>query len=329
MGESSNTAQASGSSSSALPSHASPTILFTLHQLLLSSSQIPTPLNHPYAPATNYGSWKGKSRENASAVGPDEQRQLLEQLRGGIEAAKNVLGRAVKEEGRSKLARAMKDVWVLTVNCIMQYEMRLMSHRATHQSALLPYMPSITASGSRPPSFRTPPKPMDLLVAISQRLGIETYLEESQFGLLKTTLAIAGKRFVLDVELEADSTALADETETPAPTPHPTAPAEVDEARGSVRLAKLVVNHVTADGGTANSPSVGNAIRQGLEAYLISWNDSVVQDGQEEAVEAVINRLWEDMSDLAALDGLKEEGGKDWFAELEGKAAVIAGLATR
>lgn len=111
MSGASGSGSGSGSgSTSDLPTHDSPTMLSTLHTLMLSSSPISAPLNHPYAPAPRYGSWKGKSREGIPAVSADEQRRLLEQLKSGIEAAKGVLGRAVNEEGRSKLARAMKDV---------------------------------------------------------------------------------------------------------------------------------------------------------------------------------------------------------------------------
>lgn len=106
-------AQAQASSSS---THTSPTVLSTLHTLLLSSTSVPGPLDHPFAPSSHYGSWKGKGKSrdiengNGHAVDVVEQKRLLESLRSGLEAAKSVLGRAVKEEGRTKLARAMKDV---------------------------------------------------------------------------------------------------------------------------------------------------------------------------------------------------------------------------
>lgn len=190
---------------------------------------------------------------------------------------------------------------------------------------------------------------MELLTAISKRLGIETYLEESQFGLLKTTLAIAGKRFVLDVELEADSTTSGeegdgegDEMETPAPTPTPGGPSDAQKqasgsgdgggGRGKVRLAKLMVNHVTKDGGTANSTHIANAIRQGLDQYLTLWNsedESSSMGEREGEVEGIIKRVWDDMSDLAALDDMSESSERDWFAELEQQATIVQGLVPR
>ena len=165
-----------------------------------------------------------------------------------------------------------------------------------------------------PPSFRQPVAPIQLLEAIAQRLGIETYLEESQFGLLKTTLAVAGKRFVLDVELEVDSaTGLEEDEAGPS--------VNADPRRGKVRLAKLLVNHVTKDGGTASSDSIGRAIQGVLGEYLVYWN------GERDQVEGerVIKRLWEELGDLAGLDALAESG-RDWFAEIEKMSTKINGM---
>lgn len=103
----------SGSGSTGALSHTSPTILSTLHTLLQSSAPAPTPLNHPFAPLPTFGSWKGKSRDDGTALttlSADEEVRMLEQLKNGIEAARSVIGHAVKEEGRTKLARAMKEV---------------------------------------------------------------------------------------------------------------------------------------------------------------------------------------------------------------------------
>jgi hypothetical protein len=165
-----------------------------------------------------------------------------------------------------------------------------------------------------PPSFRQPIAPIQLLEAIAQRLGIETYLEESQFGLLKTTLAIAGKRFVLDVDLEVDSATGVEEDEA-GPS------INADPRRGKVRLARLLVNHVTKDGGTASSDSIGQAIQGVLEEYLVYWNG----EREQEEGERIIKRLWEELGDLAGLDGMAESG-RDWFAEIETMSARVKGL---
>lgn len=185
--------------------------------------------------------------------------------------------------------------------------------RITHQSALLPLLPVLNPDLS-PPSFRQPIAPIQVLEAIAQRLGIETYLEESQFGLLKTTLAIAGKRFVLDVDLEVDSATGVEEDEA-GPS------INADPRRGKVRLAKLLVNHVTKDCGTASSDSIGQAIQGVLEEYLDYWNG----EREQEEGERIIKRLWEELGDLAGLDAMAESG-RDWFAEIESMSTRIKGL---
>jgi hypothetical protein len=167
------------------------------------------------------------------------------------------------------------------------------------------------------------------LEAISQRLGIETYLEESQFGLLKTTLAIAGKRFVLDVDLEVDSATGAENEDddppssAPLATPSTTVNLETgDTRRGRVRLTKLLVNHVTKDGGTAKSDSIGLALKDIVEEYIEFWNgDRLPTEG-----ERLVKRLWDEMGDLAGLDRMAEESGRDWFLDLEQMASLVKGL---
>jgi hypothetical protein len=87
-------------------------ILSALHTLLLSSSAKSSAYAHPFAPATNYGSWKGKAREGSMGVGLEEQQKLLEQLTASIQSATSAVGKATREEGKVKLGRAMKDVYV-------------------------------------------------------------------------------------------------------------------------------------------------------------------------------------------------------------------------
>jgi hypothetical protein len=85
-------------------------ILSALHTLLLSSSPGSPAFAHPFAPASNYGLWKGKAREGSTAVGLEEQQSLLEQLRASLQSATTAVGKAVKEDGKVKLGRAMKEV---------------------------------------------------------------------------------------------------------------------------------------------------------------------------------------------------------------------------
>jgi hypothetical protein len=94
-----------------------------------------------------------------------------------------------------------------------------------------------------------------------------------------------------------------------------------DPRRGKVRLAKLLVNHVTKDGGTASSDSIGQAIQGVLEEYLVYWNG----EREQEEGERIIKRLWEELGDLAGLDGMAESG-RDWFAEIESMSTRIKEL---
>jgi len=87
-------------------------ILSALHTLFLSSAPKSSAYTHPFAPATNYGSWKGKAREGSIGVGLDEQTKLLGQLRASMQSATAAVGKAAREEGKVKLGRAMKDVYV-------------------------------------------------------------------------------------------------------------------------------------------------------------------------------------------------------------------------
>jgi hypothetical protein len=118
----------------------------------------------------------------------------------------------------------------------------------------------------------------------------------------------------LDVDLEVDSATGVEEDEA-GPS------INADPRRGKVRLAKLLVNHVTKDGGTASSDSIGLAIQGVLEEYLVYWNG----ERDQEDGERIIKRLWEELGDLAGLDGMAESG-RDWFAEIESMSTKIKGL---
>jgi hypothetical protein len=85
-------------------------ILAALNTLLLSSSPKSSAYAHPFAPAQNYGSWKGKAKESSHGVELEEQKKLLEQLGQGIASATAIIGRAARQEGKTKLGRGMKEV---------------------------------------------------------------------------------------------------------------------------------------------------------------------------------------------------------------------------
>ena len=95
------------SSTSATSLKTSETIFTHLHSLLASQSSLTAalPYLHPYAPA----SYKGKAK--AHTISPQDQLDVLAQLKRGVDEARRVLdGVSGEEEQRVKLMRAMKDV---------------------------------------------------------------------------------------------------------------------------------------------------------------------------------------------------------------------------
>lgn len=229
----------------------------------------------------------------------------------------------------------------------------------THQNALLPLETSLLTCSSSLSSALAPPlpshlvslTPVELLQALAKELDIQTYLEDSQFGLLKTTLTLAGNCFVIDVDLETD--------------PSPGEDADVDleaeaegadgvdgaasmseagraegEARGKVRLSKLGVNHVTPGGGTGKSEHIAKVLKGGMVAYVEEWNKRV--DGSDagiraERLEERIGRVKAMLEEVKVMDemgnGAQEtaaevgtgssESRKDLFADLELVAKTV------
>jgi len=182
--------------------------------------------------------------------------------------------------------------------------------------------------------------PAELISALGKRLGLQVFTEDSQFGLLRTSLTLAGSRFVVDVDLEADASG--DKTEPPtaaaspaglsfsigmgslsqlaAPTPKDPAPLA---ERGKVRLAKISANHVTPAGEAGKSDWVEKVLRIALEAHLEQWNS---QDKDRAELEASARALETSLAELKALDELAEAASTndaDLFADLETLAAGV------
>lgn len=201
----------------------------------------------------------------------------------------------------------------------------------THQTALLP----LSSSLSSPPPLQpetplliTPLvllPPIELLTTLVQKLSIQTYLEDSQFGLLKTSFALAGNRFVVDVDLETDATGNGNDEDDE----------DVDierrmEGRGKIRLSKLTANHVGPGGGTGKSEWIALVLKGRLERYLDVWNEG----HRGRRLEGLIRGLEGELGDLKGLDDLVvklgngETGGEvpDYFADLEEVASRVQGL---
>lgn len=218
----------------------------------------------------------------------------------------------------------------------------------THESALLPLGTTLSTlpPAARPLGHLCALPPSDLLSALGKRLGLQVFAEDSQFGLLRTSLTLAGSRFVVDVDLEADAGDDADDaTEPPTAAATPVAPngqaaaqaaalsslgvgltaAKALNERGKVRLAKLTANHVTPAGEAGKSDWVGRVLRSALETHLEVWNRasnaerSVQLERSSRALETVL-------AELKALDELAEAASgddADLFADLEGLAAGV------
>ncbi|KAK8854677.1 hypothetical protein IAR55_003416 [Kwoniella newhampshirensis] len=316
-----------------LPQHSSMTIppdqrtVLQVLSSLLQAHQSRThshPYYNPYAPLSatplNNDNGKGKRRSG--------DREALRELREGISVLRIVIG---GERDTSRLSRALKEV-------------------TTHQSAILPSLsslpiPTSSTSSTAPlfPSSHLLLPPTSLLQTLSKALGLEPFLEDSQFGLLKSSLAIAGGRFVVDVDLETDTLSGAEEGEGEDDDPMTTTITSQGGAgagsgggeegvgeRGKVRLSKLTANHVTKEGGTGKSDWISNVLRGVVELYLDQWNQGEGGDVWEK--EKNVRFIESELRDLKALDDVAtargEQGGDaevvDWFEELEKIAKVVA-----
>ncbi|BEI94093.1 uncharacterized protein CcaverHIS019_0605520 [Cutaneotrichosporon cavernicola] len=316
-----------------------PTILTTLHTLLRAHCQAhPSPnlpYLHPYAPLPP-APWKGKARADLPSA--EGQLEALRAMRDVVDGARGVLGRR-DEVDRVRLARAMREV-------------------ITHESALLPLG---TTLASLPPCAPTldavvPLPPAELLSVLGKRLGLQVFAEDSQFGLLRTSLTLAGSRFVVDVDLEMDA-AEGDQTEPPTAvgtpaganafgmsltplthafptTPTPAKVPPTDE-RGKVRLAKLTASHVTPAGEAGRSDWIAQVLRTLLEEHLACHNSH--EERNKDVCYAACAAVESALAELKAIDELAEAAkgnDADLFQDLETLAAGVArkaedGSATR
>ncbi|TXT15628.1 hypothetical protein VHUM_00131 [Vanrija humicola] len=337
MADSAPEASASASASTSAPPPAppqAPTVLTTLHTLLrahVAAHPSPTlPYLHPFAPAPR-AAWKGKAR--ASLPSADEQLAQLRAVKEAVEGARGVLARGRDDKERVRAARAMREV-------------------ITHETALLPLGSTLASlpPAPRPLAAIAPLPPAELLPALGRRLGLQVFAEDSQFGLLKTSLTLAGERFVVDIDLEADAGEDEDDgTEPPSAAGTPglltpgglgnslvmsstvdtkPAPPPPPSERGKVRLAKLSANHVTPSGADGKSEHVARVLRAAVGAHLAAWNArpcSTKLEGTCAALEAAL-------AELKALDELAAAAGAhaaDLFADLEALAAGVEAAASR
>ena len=189
-----------------------------------------------------------------------------------------------------------------------------------------------STAGSSIPSPLVRQSPVQLLTGLAKHLGIQTFMEDSQFGLLKTSLALAGQRFVVDVDLETDPSPGEEQEDEDEPmtavraaTPLQTPGTAQLEGRGKVRLSKLNASYVAGSGSTVRSDWIARVLREHLEAYLELWNTKVVgplaEGDRARGLEGLRKRLETELSRLVELDDLMGEGTidspLDYFADLE------------
>lgn len=174
-----------------------------------------------------------------------------------------------------------------------------------------------------------------LLQSIASAVKLQTFLEDSQFGLQQSSLAIAGERLVVDVDLGVDLGGEEDESRmgTPMGTPRPYTPIHggmmpsnahthnVDE-RGKVKLLKLVASHVTPSGGTGQCEWVRKVLDELVNDYLTLWNVPLLEEGYsaEKGLwerEEAARKLEQAFADLKWFDDVARDESVDWFEELE------------
>jgi hypothetical protein len=162
--------------------------------------------------------------------------------------------------------------------------------------------------------------PIELLKSLSTAIGIQFYLEESQFGLLKTSLTLAGACFVVDLDLETDAVSGNEEDdEMDGDTRSEAAGQQEREGKGKLRLSKISSSHVRGEV-TAKSEWIAKVIKAVVEEYLHAWNEGVKGwEGQVE-LEKRVRRLEAELRTLKELDEVAETSGTrgvDWFEELD------------
>ena len=229
--------------------------------------------------------------------------------------------------------------------CILMSECTRTQISWTHQSALLPTTSTLTTllpNQSTHPGKRTELAPVSLLKALAEALSIQIYLEDSQFGLLKTSLTLAGSSFVVDLDIETDPMAGPEEDEemevdgrsdSLAVPGIATAPAtqtttSTKEGKGKFRLSKISSSHVRGEA-TGKSDWIAKVLKEALERYLLIWNSDLRDLETRTKLEECIQALEAELRDLKDLDAVAEAGsgqegkGADWFADVEEVAVRI------
>ncbi|WRT68530.1 uncharacterized protein IL334_005507 [Kwoniella shivajii] len=373
-----------GPSTSSIPP-STPTILNTLHALLLSHSSrnLNTTHLHPYTPSPPRNGNSNLDGKGKGKVVEGNEIASVTDLRESIIRLKDVLSRGgdgvVISQGQNdgegdegRLIRGLKEI-------------------TTHQQSILPSLNSLRPPCSLPlqvsfPSSLLSLSPSALLQELSLSLGLQCFSEDSQFGLLKSSLAIAGTRFVVDVDLEVDTLQGEDDDEMNGIAvtnasglddfgiqngngqqsssvssglngngmnhngPPSNNTNDTNNNTQKVKLTKLIVNHVTSNGGTGKSTHITSILTKLIEDYLelynsnnASNNDNKQNDNGDHNVnnndsdndiwekQSYLERLTKVLKDLKSLDDNHISGiskNKDNFEELEKAHQLVEHLTT-
>nr|XP_018261611.1 uncharacterized protein I303_06051 [Kwoniella dejecticola CBS 10117]OBR83769.1 hypothetical protein I303_06051 [Kwoniella dejecticola CBS 10117] len=339
-----------------------PTILESLNTLLVAHQTRNLSLTHlhPYAPlhisninGKDNGKGKGKGKDRGNLAVISDLRQSVARLRATLEGPGSGDG-----EVQGRLIRGLKE--------ISTHQPNILALLPTLQPSLASNLSSGSSSGSGSgctplfPSKSLLLSPTKLLEKISLESGLQCFIEDPQFGLMRSSLAIAGGRFVCDVDLsddlgvpdaEADAEGEGegegegeeggegegvekgeddDDMGMNPNTHNGTTATEMKTKQGStssgkIRLSKISVNHITLSGTTAKSTYITSVLKSLIERYLDAYYDDHLDDF---AKEGVLRELEDGLSELRVLDEYSagaEDGkdGKDGFEELERVVKVL------
>ncbi|WVQ80148.1 hypothetical protein IAT38_002253 [Cryptococcus sp. DSM 104549] len=323
-----------------------PTILTHLHALLdaRQSQNLSLPYLHPYAPVSAKRLKPGKGKgpgKNSEGEGTGGEVEVIRELRAAVGVWREVLFKEREDGGR--LSQSLKEV---------------VSHQTAllpSSSSLLPFPPSSSPPSAPPlfPSSHLNSPPINLLQSLSSSVGLQTFLEDSQFGLLQASLAIAGERIVVDVDLEVDTLAGEDDADggegtplgtpglgtgtprkasaafsaavgtagTPASAQMQAQGSSATDERGKIKLSKLATSHVTPTGGTGQSEWIRRVLSERVEAYLELWNAAQAQGAGVWQREAEVKRLERELGDVKIMDDIAcgPEGGEGTSGSGDGK----------
>ncbi|AFR96625.1 hypothetical protein CNAG_03402 [Cryptococcus neoformans var. grubii H99] len=317
-------------------STSSPTLLTYLHALFdaRQSQNLTLPYLQPFAPLSSRPLPRTNSSGNGGDRGKGKEKvkidlDVIRELRESVASWRGVLIKENQEGGR--LTTALKEV-------------------ITHQSTLLPSSAALlpqasSSSKSLFPSSHLLSQPTILLQSIASAVSLQTFLEDSQFGLQQSSLAIAGERLVVDVDLGVDLGGEEDESRmgTPMGTPRPYTPlpgaiptsalTQNSDERGKVKLLKLVASHVTPSGGTGQCEWIRKVLNELVNDYLTLWNAPVLDEGytSEKSLwerEETARKLEREFADLKWFDDVAGDESVDWFEELEKITGTVEKLVT-